>query len=528
MATEGSEETNWKKRESLGSALVQIVLVGALLAGVVYFVVNRGNVKKEVADLLKDARAEAVKGNLSNIKKAIGIAEEALAKDDASADVNAFVAAEYIDLWLQHKEAGAEAKAKEYLAKAVAAEGKSGDRFGVEAMLLVAAGKNKEAEDFVEELRKKGASHARIYYAQALALANQGNLKLSVAGLRAASDKEWKDVNYAAALGEQQLAEGMPGAAQETFSKAILQNAEHFRSRLGVALARTQRNVGLGDAENILKDVMAREAELSAPQAARAAAIGALILVRTEQYDAAIAAADNALSKNPDDAWALHAKALSLAAKNDPAAAAAFDAVVTRAPTAPVFYFEGAAALQKAQQAEAGMQLLAKYEGIFKSVTNPTADGKDEIFLDRDDRYWLARGDILRAGNKLDDALASYDKAIAAKAANLTRAYYAKGAALIEKKEWDQAMELLQDITPPDGTGSIPDAYFAMGDILFEKKEWGPACQNYAFGLAKMKAKQEPREKLNEIITGVEKRLKAANQKDIAKLWVEEASPLIQ
>ncbi len=522
MASEGSEPTNWKKRESLGSALVQIFIVGALLSAAVYFVVNKGNTKKEIAELLKDARAEAVKGNLANVKKAISTASEALEKDANSPDVNAFIAAEHADLWLQHKEAGAEAKTKEFLEKAKAADSKSGDRYGVEALQLLAAGKNKEAEDFVEDLRKKGASHARIFYAQALALKSLGNLKLAATAFRAASDKEWKDVNYASALGESQLEEGAFAVAQDTFNKAILQNAAHIRSRLGLALARVMRKQGMGDAENILKELMARESELSTPQVARATAIGAMILAQTEQYDQAITTADAALAKNGDDVWALFAKALALAGKKDPGAAAAFDTLVARAPTAPVFYFEGAHALQRAGQADAGMSLLSKYEGVFKSVKNPTADGKEEVYLDRDDRYWLARGDMFKAANKLDDAIASYDKAIEAKAANITRAYYAKGSTLLEKKEFEKALEILQDITPQDGTGSIPEAYFAMGDILFEKKEWGPGCQNYAFGLAKMKMKQEPREKLNEIITGVEKRLKAANQKDIAKLWTEE------
>ena len=73
--------------------------------------------------------------------------------------------------------------------------------------------------------------------------------------------------------------------------------------------------------------------------------VGAMLLVQAEQYDAAIGTADGALAKNPDDAWAAFAKALALAAKKDPGAGAAFEATVAKAPTAPIFYFEGAAAL---------------------------------------------------------------------------------------------------------------------------------------------------------------------------------------
>lgn len=528
MASEGSENPGWKKRESFGSALVQIFIVAAVLGGIVYFIVSKGNTRKDVAETLKDARAEAVKGNLANTKKAITIAQGALEKDPKSGDINAFLAAQYTDLWLIHKEAGADAKAKEFLEAAKAVDSKGVDRYGVEAMHLVAAGKAKEANDFVEDIRKKGGGGGRIFEAQAFALKATGNLKLADNSFRAASDKEWKDMNYASALGESQLEVGTPGAALDTFQKATGQNPDHFRSRLGLALARVQRKANIADAEKILGDVMSRKAELSAPQEARAAAIGALLLVGAEQFDQAISAADMALAKNGDDAWALYAKASALAAKKDPGAGAAFDAVVAKAPTAPIFYFEGAAALQKAGMGDAGMALLEKYENVFKNVRTPTADGKEEVFLDRDDRYWLARGDILKQANKLDEAIASFDKAIEAKNANITRAYYQKGATLLEKKEDDKALEILQDITPPDGTGSIPEAYFAVGQIQFNKKAWGDGCQSYAYGLAKMKQKQEPREKLEAIITEVEKKLKAAGQAPVAKVWMEEAKPLIQ
>jgi tetratricopeptide (TPR) repeat protein len=530
MATDTENEGGWKKRESFGSAMVQIVIVAALLAVTVFLVYRRGSNRRDIAELMTQARQTALKGNLNDMKKAVKIAEEALAKDPSAADPNAFTAAMYTDMWLIHQEPGAEAKAKEFLEKAKKVEeaGKgTDDRYGAEAMMMVAAGNAKGAEDFVEELRKKGGSGARIFYAQAQAMKNQGNLKLAGVGYKAAVDKAWKDINYASGWGEELMEEGTPGAL-DAFTKATGVNSEHFRARLGLALARVQRKDRVGDAEAIIKELQTRDAELSAPQKARALAISAAILNIQQQYDAAITAADQAIALNGSDPWALHAKANALAMKKDPGAPAAYDAVVAKSPSSPTFYFEGAANLQKAGMTDAAMALLSKYEAFFKNVKNQTIDGKDEIYLDRDDRYWLARGELLRTGGKQDEAMAAFEKAIAAKSLNLSRAYYSKAALLIEKKEFDKAGELLVDITPPDGSGRIPEAYMAMGEILFQKKEYGPGCQNYAFALTRMKAAQEPREKLNDLLTDVEKRLKAANQKEIAKVWVSEAKPLIQ
>ncbi|MEW5741061.1 MAG: tetratricopeptide repeat protein [Myxococcota bacterium] len=528
MTTETTPKAGeWKKRESFGSALVQILIVGAILTGAVFLVYKRGTNKKEIAELMKEARVAAMKGNAADLKKALEVTEKALAKDAASPDALAFAAAMYTDLWLIHREPGADARAREYLDKAKKADAQTDERFGAEALHLVAAGDAKGADSFVEALRQKGGSGARLFYAQAVALQKQGNLKLARQSFKAAMDKQWKDVNLACAYGEAILLEGVPGAI-DAFNKATGQNPELFRGRLDLALARVQKGERVGDAESILKELSARESELSVAEKARLKAVQGHILLIQEQPDQAIALADAALTINPDDPWAQHVKASALAQKKDPAAPAALDTLLNKVPSAPVFYFEGASDLQKAGMLDPALAVLAKYEAFFKNVKNQTADGKEEAYLDRDDRYYLARGDVLRAAGKLDDAMAAYDKAIAAKNVNITRATFAKGSLLLEKKEYDAAGQILVDITPPDGTGQLAEAYLAMGEILFTKKEWGPGCQNYAFALAKMKTTQAPREKLNEVLTDVEKKLKAANQREIAKLWVEEAKPLIQ
>jgi hypothetical protein len=111
---------------------------------------------------------------------------------------------------------------------------------------------------------------------------------------------------------------------------------------------------------------------------------------------------------------------------------------------------------------------------------------------------------------------------------SLVKATFAKASVLLKKSDFDGSLKLLADITPPDGTGQIADAYVAMGEILFHKKDWGPGCQSYAYALARMKVQQAPREQLNQMLTDVEKRLKKEGQAQIAKVWMEEAKPMIQ
>jgi predicted negative regulator of RcsB-dependent stress response len=155
------------------------------------------------------------------------------------------------------------------------------------------------------------------------------------------------------------------------------------------------------------------------------------------------------------------------------------------------------------------------------------SDGRNESHLERDDRYYLARGDLLRAAGKNADAIVAYDKAIEAKSSHLTQAMYAKAAVYLEQKQTDQARTLLSEITPNDGSG-LSEAYLALGEILLSKKEYGPGCQNYAFALTKMKSEQQPRGALESVLIEVEKKLKNANQTEMAKQWIQEAKPLIE
>lgn len=526
--TSPSGKTDWKKRETLPSALIQIGVVALVLAIAVFFIVRRGTSKKELGELIREARVAAVRGNPADLRKSLEIVERALEKDSGSNEALALAASINTDLWLQHNDAAAEAKAKDLLARAKKADGKkTEEEYGAEAMQLLAAGNAKQAEAFIEDLRKKGANSAKLAYVQALALKAQGNLQLAKAAFTSAIDKAWRDPQYTAAWGEAVLEEGAPGAS-DAFNKSLGTNPDYFRAKLGQSLSRVLRRDRVGDAATMVKDVQSHDAELSPPLRARALTVQAHIANLEAQSDEAITLATRALALDPKDAWASFAKANALAAKKDPAASAAYAEVVTLQPSAPVFYFEGAKSLLAAGQNDAALALLDRYETFFKSVKNQTAEGKEVAFLDRDDRYWLTRGDVLRELNQAALAMTAYDKAIEAKNLSLTRAYYAKGALLLSQKDYDAAQAVLADITPTDGTGQLPEAYMAMGEVLFAKKEFGPACQAFVYGLIRMKAQQVPREQMNAVVTDIDKRLRSANQGALAKVWQTEAKGFIQ
>ncbi len=528
VAENGPGRRDWKKRESFLSALLQVGIVGVLLAGAVFFIYQRNMKKKEAAERTVAAKGFAVKDNPADLKKALDELDALFVLNPEAADGLALAADIHTELWLTHRLMDSQAKAKDFLAKAEAAGSKSEDRYGAKALQILAEGRATEAETFVDELRKSGASSAKLWYGQARASQATGNLALSRQAFGQAMDKAWKNPRFSSAFGEALIEEGQFSQAIETFGKAVSANPDHLRGRLGVALAQLYKRDRTGDAQATVSEVLARDAELTPGLKARALAAKAEVANVQEKYDEAIVAADEALSVNTEEYFALFAKGRALAGKKDPAAHEVFKTTVGKRPTSPYFYFEAASLLVKAGNADGAIGVLDSYERQFKDIKLQTTDGNAISVLERDDKYWIARGDVQKELGKLDEAMASYDKAIAAESVNGAKARNARGGLFLLKKDYDKALEALIDIAPPDGTGMIADAYVTTGNAQFAKKDYPAACQSFAFALTRMKAQQAPRENLNALLEDVNKRLIAEKQGAIAKLWMEEAKPIIQ
>lgn len=519
---------DWKKRESFSSAMIQIAIVGVVLAVAAYFFYGRSERRKLVADSLKDAKALVAKDNPKDLARAQAKLEEIFAVDADAKDALAVAADVNTELWLTHLSPGAEQKAREYLKKAEAAESRTEERYGNKLLHLIADGKSSDAEKYGEDLRKQGASSAKLWYGIGWAYQTAGNLPLARGAFTQATEKAWKNPRYFAGYGEALLDQADYRNAVEILQKGLSNSPDHLRLSLNLALARIYRAERVKDAQDAINEALALGDDLTPGLKARALAGQAEIANFEQKYDDAIKSADAALAINPNERFALFAKARAVALKKDPSARDAFQKAIAANPSAPIFYFTGAELLQAAGNHEGAMALLADYEKFFGGVQVTDSDGKTRTVLERDDKYQLVRGDILRQAGKQDEAMAAYDKAIAINSVNLARAHFAKGALLLDKKDFDKALEELNLVTPEDGTGQIAEAYEAKGRVLFAKKDYPLGCQNFAFALARMKTQQAPREKLNALLEDVTRHLNANGQKNMAKAWDNEARPIIQ
>ncbi|AEI65958.1 tetratricopeptide repeat protein [Corallococcus macrosporus] len=526
MGTEGRKD--WQRRESLSSALVQVGVVAVVLAVAVAFFVHRGTVRKQAEEHLRAARAAAQRGNPADFARALAELEALFQIDAESRDAQALAADIQTVLWLEHRQPGADAKAREHLSRAERLESQSGERYGAHALHLLATGKAAEAEQYLAALEARGANNARLTLARALALQARGDLPGARQAFARAAETAWRDPRFTTAYGEALLDEGQYPQAVEAFARATSVNPDHLLARVSAALAHTYQGRKTEEARRVLARVEARGAELTPVLKARAGALKAELALAAGAPDDAIAAADAALKALPDEHYALFARARALAVKRDAQARAAFEAAVARRRNAPLLYLDGARALQAAGDGAGALALLDAYEATFGPVRTTTADGKQAGLLEKDSRYWLGRGGVLEAASRQDEALAAYDKALAARGVELARAQYAKGALLLARKDYEGARPLLAAVAPDNGAGTLAEAYTAMGDLLFAQGEHAAACQHYFFGLARARTQGTPREALAARVEDIRERLESAGQARMAKAWKAESGPLLE
>lgn len=525
VAENNNAPRDWKKRESFASAMVQVLIVAVLLAGAVFFFQQRGARKKEIADRMKEARTLAMRDNPRDLDKAFEELEAIFALDSDSSEAVALAADIYTQRWLTHLQDGAEAKAREYLAKAEKLQSRTEDRFAAQVLVLIAEGKVSEAEKLSEDLRQQGANSPKLWHVLGETLQAQGSLPLARTAFAKATEMSWRAPRLFAAYGEAMIDQADYRAAVDALQKGLNVNGDHTRTQISLALARIYREQQVKEASDTIQSVLAQD-DLTPGMRARALAAQAELANFERRYDDAIASADQALQINPKERFALFARARALAMKKDAAAADAFKSAVSRNPSSPVLYFTGAKLLQENGNFEAAVALLDQYEKFFSAVQVSEGD-KTRTALERDDRYWIVRGDVFKAAGKLDDAMASYDRAVTVDGVNRRQAHYARGVLFLQKNELDKATEDLDKVTPEDGTGTLPEAYEAKGRLLFAKKDFAVGAQNFAFALSGMKRQGATREQLQGLLDEVTRLLQSNGQREMAKLWQEEAKQYI-
>lgn len=498
---------SWEKRETIGGFVRDIAIVAVIcVAGLAFY-------KKKVDDdmaaheLAKQASALIEKDNPAELEQALGKLEEALAIRPKHGYALASSAEIHAILHLEHKIQGHEAKAREFLAKAEQHAANLPQTYSTKALLMLGEGKAAQAEEFLtENVIKKDAGDARIFAALSLAQRAQGKLVEARRSARAAVDSDWRNPRFARIVGDGYLEEGDAANALAFYARGLGSSSEHIASQLGQARAQIRRGESLQEIPAVIERALG--AKISPRLKAQALVTQAEHQLREQKIDEALESTAQAASADPTYAWSYSVQASAKAHKEDVAGAAAdYDKAIEADKFVAAFYFDAAATMAAAKDADRAVAYLEKFG------------------LKKDDRYYLHYGNVLRSLERFDEAIAKYDEAIKENELN-AEAYVSKGAVLISQNKFDEAQDALDRAVAAQEFN--PEAYVQRGRLLFAKREFEAGVQEYAQALSQWKQGRAPREQLAMVVESVKQLLLDARQREFARAWETEATNLIR
>lgn len=396
---EPEEPPDWRRRETLGSALVQVAVAAVLLSGLVYWRYHRATVRIADAEQVQAARELARSDAPEDLLAALKALEPASARGVREA--NALSARAHLELWRTHGLVEHEAPAREQLERAEQADAANEDRYAARALLSLVDGKAAEAEVLYREVERRGGQSPWLSYVLGRTRQARGDFREAAGAYQRAVEAGWKDPGLLASCGEAFLELGRNEEAARAFAGALGRESGHVRSLAGLALAKLFAGEAPTLAEKAVEAALAKREALTPGLKGRALAAaaelerqaaGADAQHRSSKLEDARRDAEAAVAARPDAIPAL-VRARVLLTARDPAAGRALADAAKAYPSTPAIALAGAMA------GADGLAVLDQYAARFAAQ------------LPGDQAYWLARGDVLRALGRTAEATAAYEAA---------------------------------------------------------------------------------------------------------------------
>ena len=485
------------KRGGAGSALIQILIVAALVGGGVFVYARKQADTKRTMDLAVAAK-EKTEGDdapalLEAKKKLAEIPEEKILKSDAILSTAAELEAQ---LFQAYGVQDSKATAQKYVGILKDRNVRTAERYAAEAYLMLGEGRTNEAEALLMDLvNNKGARHAKLLHALSVAKLAQGKAKEAVVAAQEGQKLSTQLVRLPIAEGDALLALGNIPSAAAAYLKATKLNPDHVRARTALALTAAVSRQGKPELLRKSLDTLLEEAKtrVNGEPPPRVTgfieyAKGEIYLVDNDAKDALVEA-EKSIAVDPTQpaTFALKGRALAKLGKlND--AKKAFDDAMALAPSSlPIAKaandvlahankpLEGIAYLQKVQTAnpDNGMIYvelsLAQSEAGKGKDALKTAEQAMEKLGNAHDLAVFAKARALQADNQLDKARETYGEALGAHPnQDWPELFFAMAQLRMQEKNFDEAVGLYQQAVKLwDKQGgsldSVADAYEGIG-----------------------------------------------------------------
>jgi tetratricopeptide (TPR) repeat protein len=462
------------KRESGVSALIQVVLVAAVVGGAVFGWWKFAGEKKRIADLAVTAK-QATEGDdsmsLLKAQKLFDDIDASGATQEKDPSILSTMAELQAQLYFTYGVADAKARAEKYVAMAKDRDLKKAERYAAEAYLMLGDNRAAEAEAMLTDLvNNRGARHAKLLHALAVAKLVQGKAKDAVVAAQEGQKLSTLLVRLPITEGDAYLAQGNFTAAEAAYLKALKLNGNHLRARTALAmvaaaarkakpdLLASNLDMLLGNADDMHKAV-----GQSTPPRVKGFieyAKGEILLV-DNKADAALQQAEASLATDAGQAATLGLKGRALAKLGKVAEAkAAFDAALTAAPSSLPIAAAAAKTLRRAGSEADGLAYLQKVV-----AANPdNGMGHVELSL------------FLANAGQAKDALKEADEAVAKLGNAHDLAVFAKARALHADKDLTKALDTYKEALGYHGNQEWAELYFALGQVRADEKNWEEAA----------------------------------------------------
>ena len=453
-----------EKRESAGSAIVQIAVALAAALGVLFWYANEVEKQKAVAELKKNAK-EAAKADdapalLAAKKHYEDIPQYGV---DLEKDENLIVAMAELTAQLYQAYGMQEmrSEAQRFVSAAKDKDIRKAERYAAEAYLLLGDGDVIGAENVIKQLTDKGIRHAKLLHALSLAKLAQGRAREAQKAAEEGQKLSTTLVRLPIAHGDALVAQGNFGSAGASYKKALVLNGNHVRARTAILLAQAVSGQGAPNllhkgTANLLQEVQDVHGD-KAPPRVKAFILYAdgEVFLRENEAQKALEQADAALQTDPKlhEAHSLRGRALARLEKIDESKAA-FTAALQAVPTSLPYANAAARVMLRAKQPDDAVGYL---EGVSASAP--------------DNGYALVDLALVQArAGKAPEATKTAERAIEKLGNAHELALFAKARALQASNDLEKARETYNEALSARGDQKWPEVFFEMGYVRFKEK----------------------------------------------------------
>jgi Tfp pilus assembly protein PilF len=250
-----------QRSTSFARFIIDIVIIGGLLGGGVFFYNKHITTKNAVQKLSAEGRDLMKKDDLVSLREAEAKYKEILDIDEGNGKGTSGLAEVYFRMAMQGEDTLG--KAKEYIAMAVDEGAETPSRYAVPAYIKIVEGNAAAAEAEVRQLLDSGIASPKLAHAYGWSLAEQGKFVEANRILRQAQDTDFSAVAFRLTLADVAHRQGQERAAVRHLDGATAtnMNPNHYLAEAWEAALRLKNFGNLTDPAKSIEVLKAAEKE---------------------------------------------------------------------------------------------------------------------------------------------------------------------------------------------------------------------------------------------------------------------------